>query len=90
MCSASLVQYSLRFPFFANLLSSGSFTGCTSRSVFQALSEPLDASKQIARSELEQFRPRDGIYVASGLVIIALSYLVHILAECIEHFSHTM
>jgi len=44
-------------------------------------------SAAIARAELERFQPRDGTNVVWGLVIIALSYLLHIVAEVLEHLA---
>jgi hypothetical protein len=44
-------------------------------------------SAHVARAELELFQPRDGAHVAWGLIIIALSYLLHILAEVLAHLA---
>jgi hypothetical protein len=51
------------------------------------LERATHASAQIARVELERFRPRDGAHVAWGLMITALSYLLHIVAEVFEHLA---
>jgi len=38
-------------------------------------------------AELARFKPGDGAYVGWGLVVISLSYLLHIVAELLEHLA---
>lgn len=47
-----------------------------------------NASVAVAKAELERFRPSDGAYVLWGLLVIAFSYLLHIIGEILEYLSH--
>lgn len=46
------------------------------------------SAPKVVERALKKFMPGDGACVVWGLIVIAASYLLHILAEVIEYNSH--
>jgi hypothetical protein len=46
------------------------------------------SAQKVVEDALGKFKPGDGACVVWGLIVIAASYLLHILAEVIEYSSH--
>jgi len=45
------------------------------------------AAAQAVQGRLAMFKPSDGLFVGWGLLVIAVSYLLHIVAEILEHMT---
>lgn len=57
------------------------------RPPIEGLERASEAAQTTAAAELIRFKPEDGAYVVWGLVVIASSYLLHIVAEVLDHLS---